>query len=116
MMTLPGAFVLLAGVLGVDCPGEARDPNKAEADADRIVADYGLTWQGSTKPLPAAEHAPDVGAAAQTCVRIVKPPEHSADGFTYEVLIISGQGVAWVHRTGGFAGRQAWFGPLPLTP
>ena len=115
-MRLPLCAILLV-TLAACCRGEAVDAlTQAEADADQVVAAYGLTWSGSTKPMPRATHAPELPADGATLVRVLKPPAHTADGFTQEVVIIAAPRSAWVHRTGGFAGVNQWFGPLELAP
>ena len=99
------------------CRGEALDAKaQAEVDADQVATAYGLTWSGSSKAMPRAAHAPDLPQGGATLVRVFKPPEHTADGFTQEVVIIATPRSAWVHRTGGFAGVDQWFGPLELAP
>jgi hypothetical protein len=101
--------------LAACCRGEAVDAKvQAEADADHVIAAYGLTWSGSTKPLPRAAHAPELPANGAALVRVLKPPAHTADGFTQEIVIVEEPRSAWVHRTGGFAGVNQWFGPLEL--
>ena len=113
MRLLLSGFLVLA--LAGCCRGEALDAKaQAEADADQVVATYGLTWSGSTHPMPRAAHAPDLPPGGATLVRVIKPPEHTADGFTQAVVIIATPRSAWVHRTGGFAGVNQWFGPLEL--
>jgi hypothetical protein len=115
-MRLMSSVLLIFALAGCCRAAVLDEKAQAETDADHVVTTYGLSWSGAKAPMPRAAHAPDLPPGGATLVRVLKPPEHTADGFTQEVVIIATPRSAWVHRTGGFAGVDQWFGPLELAP
>ena len=47
-------------------------------------------------------------------MRLPSPPPAVADGFEHEALLDLKANRAWIARSGGFIGVDAWYGPITL--
>jgi hypothetical protein len=81
---------------------------------EKFIADYGISWTGAQKPMPAAAEIPHFTKGAALYTKIIAAKE-VADAFVFSVTIDDENNI-WVHQQGGIAGVDDWFGPIPIDP
>ena len=80
-----------------------------------LIRDYGISYTGFEKSLPAAE-PPKWTDWPREDYRLIALPKKDRvrDGFHHSILVNAKLKQAWVNRTGGFAGVHEWYGPVAI--
>ncbi|TFW00614.1 hypothetical protein E4K72_15360 [Oxalobacteraceae bacterium OM1] len=105
----------LVALLAFACAGCTSAPQAQCRLADTLVRDYGISFSGFDKALPRVLQAPQPPAPV---LDLALPNSRGdvRDGFEHRALVSLPQREAWIHRTGGFAGVNEWYGPVPVAP
>lgn len=101
--------ILLCGLCLSAC-GTAGSAQCALANA--LINRYGISFSGFEKDLPRTT-AP---AVKDNLPSLLLPNGNAQvrDGFEHRAFIDRERRLAWIERTGGFAGVQEWYGPVAL--
>jgi len=88
-----------------DC---ADDPIKS------VIDEYKISALGFGKDIPKSDSPPDLGNKDDIVARVIASPGYLSDGFSHSVIYVKFTATVWVHRTGGLAGIDEWYGPIQI--
>ena len=97
--------------IGFSLPAGAACPA-----ADRLVAEYGITFSGFRKDIPKVTRPFERGTRVDELVviRLPNPKGSVPDGFLHSAVVNKLKQQAWIRRRGGFVPVDEWYGPIKV--